>query len=630
MRTRWRALALSLVVGCTNRNATPAADAGQPRATPADAGTAAATPPAGPVETPSGALLTVRGRALRKILNLIAPGPAGAVLGQFAPQFSPGIGEHGIEVDPDAAWAAVMMAPEGESPNPRLGLVVAWPLRAGAQVAADAQARRNFREVSPGVYEPSEAPRDAGAGEEQPCWVARRRPVGWMLLCGPRESLRASWAYALRQGSEAPADDVVADATVRPEPLRRILATQLANLQTGAGLRMPDGGAIPRAELEAARHGVQNSKQLMDDLAGLHATLTVDQEQYRIHAEGDFAHATGESSRALLGATVGRRAALDLLRTLPAGVQGWLAMGVDMRALSPLLAPTASDPQMLRVLGPEMVRLHEAAQGLIDFRRAGDRAVGIVTENGGSVIQVARMPNATDAVAQVRTAAAAVPRTPRASGAVPASYFQLLPVPGLPPGSLRIRMGQDPARLPPNVPAAVRQLMSRSVLFVPTGDRLTLLEAQDPAAQYRALQTGARLDPQLTGDPVAALHLTPASFASLIGAPADPEAPLSATDAIDGTLTAARSGDDGAHFVLDLRAPITAVGQLLGLVGRIQQAQAQAEVEQRRAQAAARAAQGPQGRRPGGPGRPGGPSLWGPSSPEQLPEPNFQLRPPPP
>jgi hypothetical protein len=625
MRTRCGALALSLVVGCSNKPATPTADAGRPRET-ADV-PHVATPQA-PVEIPSGALVTLRGRALRKILNPIAPGPAGAVLGQFAPQFSPGIGEHGIEVDPDAAWAAVMMAPEGDAPNPRLGLVLAWPLRAGAQVAADAQARRGYREASPGVFEPSEAPRDGGVGEEQPCWVARRRPVGWMLLCGPRESLRASWAYVLRQGSEAPADEVVLDATVRPEPMRRILATQLANLQTGAGLRMPDGGAIPRAELEAARRGVQNSKQLVDDLAGLHATLTVDQEQYRVHAEGDFAHATGESSRALLGATVGRRAALDLLRTLPAGVQGWLAMGVDMRALAPLLAPTPPDPEMLRVLGPEMGRLHETAQGLIDFRRAGDRAVGIVTDNGGSVIQVARMPAAADAVAQVRTAATAVPRTPRASGAIPSDFFQLLPVTGLPAGSLRIRMGRDPARLPPNVPPAVRQLMARSVLFVPNGDRLTLLEALDPGAQYRALQTGPRLDPNLTGDPVAALHLTPASLASLIGAPPDPEAPLSTTDAIDGTLTAARAGDDGAHFVLDVRAPITAVGQLLGLVARIQQAQAQAEQDQRRAAAAARA-QAQQGRRVPA-GRPGGPSLWGPSSPEQLPEPNFQLRPPPP
>jgi hypothetical protein len=211
----------------------------------------------------------------------------------------------------------------------------------------------------------------------------------------------------------------------------------------------------------------------------------------------------------------------------------------------------------------------------------------------------------------------AVPRTPRPSGANPADQFAIMPTPaGLPAGTLRLRLGPDPARLPPQVPAEVRAQYLRSVLLVPDGDTLILVDAVDPVARYRAMLTGDRLAPTVPDDRAAVVHLTPAAILSLLGAP--PSADANATDAVHGTLHATRLGDTGARFEISLDAPVVAVNNVRDQVAALQAQQAQMMRQMQQAQQQAVAAQ----RRAG---QPGGRL---PPTPSQLPEPDFQLQPP--
>lgn len=628
------ALALLLAGACKKNPPTPQtparADAGAALAARGDAAAAAATE-LGPVpEAPASALLTVRGSALKKVLTLMAPGaPTRMVLGQMLPGLTPGIGDQALDVDPDAPFAAVVVPASSDGPDGRLSVVAAWPLRPGMEIAQRAQAGRGFREASPGLYEPTETGGAAdGGAATSPCWVARRPTIGWVMLCGPREHVRPNAQWLVRAATTAPSAQTVVDVSVRAAPARRIFANQLAALdamdprRTGA-----DAGAgrrPPVAEFEAARRGLLNTKQLIDDLTSFNASLSLDESNYHLRADAEFAHATGSSSRALVNSAVGRRAAADLLARVPAAATAWFAAGFDTQSLAPLLSPPEVDQRAAQALGPEFVRFQQGVTELGAFRRAGVRAMGFLPDDGGTRIEIMRVGDAAAAVAQVRNQALAVPRTPRASGANPGDYFALMPTPAtLPAGSLRLRLGPDPARLPPNVPAAMRRNLSRSVLLVPQGDVLTLIEAMDPVARWQGLAAAPKLSATIGERDTAVVHLTPTSLLSFLGVPADSGAPTS-DDPIHGTLSSRRVGDDGAHFDLVVDASIPAINAVRDLYMMIQQQQAQMMEQARRAAA-----------QQGGPGGPGGmirrrgPMGPVPTSPDQLPEADFQLRPPP-
>lgn len=612
---------LLLAAGCKDKPPTPTPH------TITDAGARAAADSGSPSNTtvpdaPSGALVTIRGSALKKVLNLMAPGaPTRLVLGQMLPGITPGVGDQALDVDPDAPFAAVIVPASLEGPDGRLSLVSAWPLRPGTEVAQRAQSSRGFREASPGLYEPTSG--DAGAGA--PCWVARRPTVGWVLLCGPREQIRPNANWLVLAATTAPSAQSVVDVAIHSAPARRIFANQLAALDAQDPRRAPPGADAGRRpsveEFDAARRGLLNTKQIADDLSSFHAALTLDESNYHLRADAEFAHATGSSSRALVNSAVGHRAAAELLGRIPATATAWFAAGFDAQSLAPLLAPVEADPRALRALGPEFVRFQQGVTELGSFRRSANRAMGFTAAEGGTRIEVMRIPDAAAAVAQVRTQAQAVPRSPRPSGENPSNYFALMPTPpSLPAGSLRVRLGPDPARLPPNVPAAAREALRRSVLLVPQGDVLTLIEAQDPAAQWSAIQDAPKLQATIGESDTAVVHLTPTALLSFLGVPADSGAPTS-DDPIHGTLTTRRVGDDGAHFDLAVDAPIPAINAVRDLYMMIQQQQQQLMEQARRA-----AQQG------GGPGA--GPQPVRrqvavprvPMSPDQLPEPNFQLR----
>ncbi len=630
------ALALSAGAGCKKNNPAPRVN------TPAvvDGGARApAVVDEGPLTAPSDALFVLRGSGLRKVLNIIAPGaPTRLALGQVAPSYSPGIGEHGVDVDPDAPFAAIAM-PHTVGERGRLQILVAWPLRSGMQIAQDAQAGRGYREVLQGIYESTAAPEpgDAGAvAAENPCWVARKQPVGWMLVCGPRDMLRATANFLVRAGSRAPEGDPVLDVTLRPEAARPVLAAQIAGLEAQDPRRAGfDAGAMTAmilGQYDQVHRTAMTYKEVADDLRTLHASLTIDESNYHLRAEADFANATGSNTRALLASTVGRHAAVELLGRLPTTASSYLAMSLDGSAAGPLLgAEDDDDPRMAQAVGPEFMRFQRLLRELTSVRRAGERAIGFMAEEGGTKIEVMR---ATDAVAQlaaIRTAAAAVPRTPRASGVNPGEQFAILPNPaGLPAGTLRLRLNPDPARLPPNAPAEMRRIYARTTLLVPEGDKLYLIEAQDPVARWTAMQSGQHLAVTVPEARAGLAHLSPMALLMLLGVPATEEIQRQASgEPMDGTLTARRVGDSGARFELSIDAPIVSLNQARDIVAQLQAQQAQAMQQQQEAQQ--RAMQAMQAaRRQGGPG-PRGPGLMvppTPSSPDQLPEPDFQLRPP--
>ena len=620
MKTRY-ALVLLALLGCEKNNPAPATpDVPPPRA--ADVAPAAAD--LAIPELPTAALLAIRGSNLRKVLNLIAPGvPTRLALGQAAPGISPGLGEHGVDIDPDAPFSAILAPSSADTPNGQVNITIAWPLRPGMEVVQNAQAGRGYRDAGDGLYEPTGTAQDVLNGRDggvaaPPCWIARRSARDWSMLCGPRDQVRPLSRWLVRAAASAPPDSALLDAVVRPEPARRVLAVQLAALEAQDPRRNDAGTNRPLvAQYEAVHRSAENTKQLFDDLSRAHASLVLDDTSYHLRAEVEFAHAGGASSRALIGSSVGQHAALDLLRRLPASATSYFATGFDVSSLAPLLSEDVTDPRMAAAFGPQMVRFQDALRDLTGFRQHGQRAMGFIPGDGVARVEIVRLPGAAAQVASLRATAMAVPRTPRPSGANPADQFAIMPTPaGLPAGTLRLRLGPDPARLPPQVPAEVRAQYQRSVLLVPDGDTLVLVDAVDPVARYRAMLTGDRLAPTVPDDRAAVVHLTPAAILSLLGAP--PSADANATDAVHGTLHATRLGDTGARFEISLDAPVVAVNNVRDQVAALQAQQAQMMRQMQQAQQQAVAAQ----RRAG---QPGGRL---PPTPSQLPEPDFQLQPP--
>ncbi len=620
------ALGLAAALGCKSPPATPppaASDAGSSAAEARDVPAARAE---APVTVPDYAMVAFRGVGLRKVLDVLAPGvPTRLALGQAIPGLTPGVGEHGVDLDPDAPFAALMMAGEVEGGRAALSFVAAWPLRPGMPVAQDAAAGRGFREVSPGLYAPT-VDSDAGRGAT-PCWVARKQPVGWMMLCGPRELLQRSANWLTRAGQLAPEGDPVLMVDVRPEPARRVFAAQLAALEAQDPRRNDAGTQRDRvAAYDEVHRGAQNTRQLVDDLSAFHAVLTRDEGVYHLRGRGEFAHATGGSTRAVLGATVGHRAAVDLLALMPATVTSYFATGFDMAAFAPMLSPPERDPRVAAALGPEFVRFQEALAEITGFRQSGERVMGFSPDDGGVKYEIIRMSDPAGAVTTLRTRAMAVPRTPRPSGMNPADQFAVLPTPAsLPAGSLRMRLGPDPARLPPNVPAEVRRQFMKTVVLVPQEGRLVIVEAADPVARYQSMGEGPRLAAPAGGDDRTALaRMTAQSLLVMLGAPQG--ATEAGGDPMVGVLTARRMGDNGGRFELTVDAPAAAVSVVRAVLAQLQeqamqqaqqqrQAQQQAMQQAQQAQAAARrAAQG------------GGMAV--PRNPAQLPDPDFVLRPP--
>lgn len=625
LRSSFALAAVLALAACDKHNTAPTVPAAPSQAAATDAGAGSAAPVIVTIpDAPSDAMLTLRGAALKKVLDIVrnAVGPGASnreLLGGLGRMLTPGIGEQGFDVDPDAAFSAIMAPRDADSPTGQVTFAVAWPLRPGTDIARRAQALQGFREASPGVYEPTTVEGDAGA--DNPCWVARRAPAGWLMLCGPRAVLDRGARWLVAAASVRPEPQTVLEANVRAPGIRHMLALQLSTLETQDPRRHDAGSNRPLvAQYDAVHAAGTRYKELFDDLESLQATLSLDQDAYHLHAEGHFAHASGQGSRTLLSGFVGQRAPEDLLHQLPATTSAFYAMGVDTAALGAWVEPDAPDPRMAALIGPELTRFQTALRDLVSPRRSARRVMGFVPDDtGGTKWEMVHVDDATAAVNNIRTLAAAVPRAPR-PGVNPAEIFAVLPPPaGMPAGTLRMRLGPDPARLPPNVPAAVRQQLQHTLLFVPEGHVLHIVDAVDPQNKWRGLHDGPRLTAAVPEHETVMIRLTPAAFFAIVGAPANANA---SPEAIVGHLTATRVGDDGGHLTAQIDGPIASINQVRDVVIQILAQQQQMEEQQRQAQQAAMQQAQQQARR--GPARPGAdPLMPRLTDPDNLPDPTL-------
>jgi hypothetical protein len=493
------------------------------------------------------------------------------------------------------------------------------------QIAQDARSLRGFRQVTEGVFAPSG--QDAGAGHDG-CWVAQRQPVGWMLLCGPRDALPHLAGY-LRSQSATPDNAAVLDVDVRPPLLRRLLSQQLAEIDSH----------MPPAGLGAGDPQVQQQRQMLtelrrtanvytsiaNDVDTLHGTLTQDENAMHLRITADMPRASSDVTRAIVASSAGRTAPDALVQQLPAGVVSWIVGGFDRaRIVEGFGAPTL-DPSVAAQAGPELARVMQTVDELKNILPLGERIDAYSPEDGFTTYHIIRRADAVQFVNDFRVALNSIPNRALPGGGTLRDMATVMPTPGL-TGTNVLRIGRN-VRVPPGtqLPPALRAELERSMLIVAEADRLIAISSRDPIARYRAMSQGPRLAATIPANAVMAGRVTPPAFPPLFYGSNIPGLPPSTTtDGLDFALTVARRGE-GAHAELHMDAPINAAMELRGTFSAIQELQArmmQQMIEQQR-QMQQQMQQQQQGGGGGG-GRPR-PQL----DPGALPEPpRFQLQPP--
>lgn len=591
-----------------------------------DASRVSRSEPAAVVTTapPENLLVLVRGASLRRAVPLLFPqGGVTEVLEQLSRQVTPGIADHGDEIDPDAPFAAAGVVTGTEQST--LTLYIAWPLRPGMQIAQDARSQRGWRKVTDGLYAPT-AP-DAGADAEHQCWVGQREPVGWMLLCGPREGMQRVAGFLREQANTAPDGAPVLDLDVRAELAGRLARRQLAQLDRSAPPRA-DGGleAIRRAMFEEARRGAALFAAIASDVERLHGTITQDDQAMHLRAELVLSRATSDTTRALIRASVERQAPTALVQALPATVQAWIVGGFDRAQVLSVVGPSRLDPAIAMQAGPELARVMSAIEEIKSLTPLGERIDAWSPEDGYTMYHIVRRPDAAQFVNDLRVAINSIPNRPLPEGGTLRDLATVLPTPGL-TGTHVLRVGRN-VRVPPGVqlPPEVRAMVERSMLLVADGDSLIAVMGRDPIARYRAMSQGPRLTATIPANAVLAGRITPPSFAPMFyGSNIPGLAESRTTDGIDFSLLVERRGD-GARLELRADAPIGAAMEIRTIHAMIQELQARM-LEQMMQQAQQGRASGTQG----GARPPSGtrPRYQPPLDPSMLPEPpRLQLQPP--
>ncbi len=626
MRIRRIALGLaalaSLSLTACNRGNT--AGEARPDATVARATDASASPRTLPTTPPDNLLVTIRGASLRRAIPLlIGGGGAAEVVEQLSRQVTPGIANHGDQIDVDSPFAVAGIL-SGEQ-DATLVFSVAWPLRPGMQIAQDARSLRGFRLVSEGVYAPTG--QDAGAGHDG-CWVAQRQPVGWMLLCGPSAQLPQLAGYLHSQAANNPENAAVLDVDVRVAIVRRLLTRQLAELDQHAP---PAAGADPRlvaqrAMYEDMRRTANLYTSLANDFDTLRGTITQDENAMHLRVEANMPRATSDLTRALSSASAGRQAPPALVSMLPAAVSSWIVSGFDRARLVQAFGAPALDPSVAAQAGPELARVMTTVDELKNLLPLGERIDAYSNEDGQTMYHVIRRPDAAQFVNDLRVALNSIPPRPMPGGGTLRDIATSLPTPGL-TGLNYLRVGRN-VHIPPGVqvPEAVRAEIERSMLLVADGDHLVAIMSRDPIARFRAMPQGARLSATVPANSVMAGRITPPAFPPLFyGAPIPGLPPTTTADGIDFSIVVETRGE-GAHAELRADAPINAAMEVRTIYAMIQELQArmmQQMVEQQQ-----RAMQ--QQQQGGGGGGGGGPVRQRPRlDPSMLPEPpRFQLQPP--
>jgi hypothetical protein len=621
---RRSALSLSVIAlaGCPRKPTAPATEV----APVTDAAVASAQDAASLTPTaPDNLLAAVRGTMLRRAIPMLFPGPSpDEVVTQGIPQLTRGVGANVSKIDLDSPFAVVAVVNEGgagdESASPTW--LAAWPLKPGAGVTVEAREGRGWRTFAEGVYAPTAA--DAGANDEQQCWVARRLPVGWSLLCGPREVLPRVVGYLRNLGASAPDNAAILDVDVRAGILGRFARRQLAEIDRQAP---PRGDSSPemtlrRQAFEQVRRQASLITALATDIDTVRGALTQDENAMHLRLTATMARATSDATRALIQSSAGRQAPSELLTSLPSNAQAWIVSGFDEAQVTAAVGPRAPDAMIAAQAGPEFARVKMLLEQVTNVTPPATRVDAFTPEEGHTMLRVIRRPDAERFVDDFRVAVQSIPSRPIAPGQTLRDMAVSMPTPGI-TGHV-LRLGQN-LRVPPGTRLTPEQRddLQRSLLIVGQGDRLIVAQGRDPVARYRAWQAegAARLAASVAADAVMAGRINMQSFAPFFYGQSVGGLPPGETAGLDFSVVVRRQGE-GATLTLQADAPIGVATGLRQLYAMIEQQRMMAMQQQM--EAMRRAQQQQQQMQRAAPPSGGGPSL----DPNNLPEPpQIQLRP---
>lgn len=528
---------------------------------------------------PDNLLGAIRGTMLRRAIPLVFPGaPLEEVLTQAAPQFSRGIGANASRIDLDSPFALVAVVGDSED-TAAPTFLAAWPLKPGAGIATEAREGRGWTLAGEGVYKPTSP--DAGANDDNQCWVARRQPVGWSLLCGPREQLARAAGYLQHIGTVAPDNQAVLDVDVRAGILGRMTRRQLSEIDRQAP---PAGGRSPeeqfrRQAFEQIRRQAALMTAIATDVDTVRGGLTQDENGMHLSLTATVRRTSSDQTRFLLEAAAGRQAPAELLTTLPSVAQAWMVSGFDADKVTSALGAPSPDVMTQAQAGPEFARVKMLIEQLTSVTPPGQRVDAYTPDDGHTMIRVVQRADAERFVDDFRVAVNSVPARPIGPGQTLRDMAVLLPTPGLTGKVLRI--GQN-IRIPPGaqVTAEQRAELTRSMLLVAQGDRLTIVQARDPVARYRAWNAAGaqRLsNATVAANSVMSGRLTLQSFAPFFYGQAISELNGADTAGIDFSLSVARQGE-GATLTLRADGPTAIATRMLELRAQIE---AQIQMQQR-------------------------------------------------
>jgi hypothetical protein len=608
------------------RKPTPAATETAPRTDAAPAMSASDAAASAPT-APENFLAAIRGTMLRRAIPMLFPGaPPEQVVTQGIPQLTSGVGANASSIDADSPFAVVAVVNEGASGDEAASptWLAAWPLKPGAGVTVEAREGRGWRVFSDGVFAPTAA--DAGANAEQQCWVARRQPVGWSLLCGPREILPRVAAYLRHLGASAPDNAAILDVDVRAGILGRFARRQLAEIDRQAP---PRGDTSPemtlrRQAFEQVRRQASLITALATDIDTVRGALTQDENTMHLRLTATMARASSDATRALVQSSAGRQAPGDLLTSLPANVQAWIVSGFDEAQVTAAVGPRAPDVMVAAQAGPEFARVKMLLEQVTNVTPPGTRVDAFTPDEGHTMLRVIRRADAERFVDDFRVAVQSVPARPIGPGQTLRDMAVSMPTPGI-TGHV-LRLGQN-LRVPPGARLTPEQRdeLQRSLLLVGEGDKLVVVQGRDPIARYRAWQAqgAARLTATATADAVMSGRINMHAFAPFFYGQSVGGLPPDEPGGMDFSVVVRRQGE-GATLTLQADAPIgvaTGLRQLYAVIEdqRMRAMQQQMEAMRRAQQQQQQMQQMQRGGPPSG-----GPAI----DPNNLPEPpQIQLRP---
>lgn len=521
---------------------------------------------------------------LRRAVPMVFAGaPVDEAVGQVAPQLTPGATQYASSIDLDSPFAVVAVVTESTSEAASPVWLAAWPLKPGVGVTINAREGRGWEVQSEGVYRPSASAADGGATAEQQCWVARRQPVGWSLLCGPRELLPRVAGYLRHVGTIAPDNQAILDVDVRAGILGRYARRQLAEIDRQAPPRGTQGPeAIRRQAFDQLRRQAAFTTAIATDIDSVTGTLTQDETAMHLRLSATVGRASSDVARFLIDASAGRQASAALLQALPSATQAWIVSGFDRDKITSAMGASSPDVMVAAQAGPEFARVKMLLDEVTNVSPPGSRVDAYSPDGGHTMIRVVQRADAERFVDDFRVAVQSIPSRQIAPGQTLRDMAVVMPTTGITGHTLRI--GQN-LRPPPGarLTEEQRDQLNRSILLVAVGEQLTIVQGRDPVAQYRAWQSGTeRLSATIPPQSVMSGRITMASFGPFFYGQPVGGLPEGVSEGLDFSVQVERRGE-GATVSLRADAPLAVATGLRQLYAAIEAQRAQAMQQQMQA-----------------------------------------------